>query len=142
VRKRVAETLASNVVRNGGIETASTHLYFKIKIKDIMKVFTPEDVRINSKYIPDFVYDVFNHLLTEKWNNGKPIIISQEEVVNRIICKHNWLFDDIEISRQEIFEHHWLDVEPEYRNAGWNVEFDKPGYNESYKAFYTFTPKL
>lgn len=106
-----------------------------------MKVFTPEDVRINSKHIPDFVYDVFNHLLTEKWNNGKPIIISQEEVVNRIICKHNWLFDDIELSRQEIFEHHWLDVEPEYRNAGWDVEFDKPGYNESYKAFYTFTPK-
>lgn len=106
-----------------------------------MKIFTPEDARANSKGIPDFVYDIFNELLTKRWNNGKPIVISQDEVVTSIIGRYNELYDT-ELNRQAIFHYHWLDVESEYIKAGWDVEFDKPGYNESYKAFYTFTPKL
>ena len=49
VRKRVAETLASNVVRNGGIETASTHFYFKIPndIVDIWEAIKVLDKRSN-----------------------------------------------------------------------------------------------
>ena len=35
----------------------------------------------------------------------------------------------------------WLDIEPIYEQAGWQVKFDKPAYNESYKAFFVFKPK-
>lgn len=34
---------------------------------------------------------------------------------------------------------HWLNFEGAYRRAGWKVEFDKPGYNESYPATFKFT---
>lgn len=31
-----------------------------------------------------------------------------------------------------------LDVEDVYRAAGWEVTYDKPGYNETYDATFTF----
>jgi len=35
----------------------------------------------------------------------------------------------------------WLDIEPLYRKFGWNVNYDKPAYNETYDGFYTFKRK-
>ena len=32
-------------------------------------------------------------------------------------------------------------IEPLYREKGWNVEYDKPGYNEFYKARFIFKKK-
>lgn len=37
-----------------------------------------------------------------------------------------------------IFENNWLDIEPVYRKVGWIVEYDSPGYCESYPATFTF----
>ena len=44
-------------------------------------------------------------------------------------------------ARQELFDNHYLDIEPAYRNAGWKVEFDKPGYNETYDSYFVFSKK-
>jgi hypothetical protein len=32
-----------------------------------------------------------------------------------------------------------MDVEDVYQKAGWEVEFDKPGYNEDYEANFKFS---
>jgi hypothetical protein len=40
-----------------------------------------------------------------------------------------------------IYANRWMDVEPVYRKAGWKVDYDRPGYNESYEAHYTFTER-
>jgi hypothetical protein len=40
-----------------------------------------------------------------------------------------------------MFNKHWFDIEDIYRKAGWAVEFDKPGYNESYESFFVFKKK-
>lgn len=45
------------------------------------------------------------------------------------------------VKRQEIFDNGWLDIETVYEDSGWSVEYDKPGYNESYEASWTFKPK-
>ncbi len=45
------------------------------------------------------------------------------------------------MSSSEIYERHLLDVEPSYRAEGWEVEYDKPGYNETYEATFTFRKK-
>jgi len=42
------------------------------------------------------------------------------------------------LNRAEIFDKGWLNVEEVYRAAGWAVEYDKPGFNESYSATFTF----
>lgn len=31
-------------------------------------------------------------------------------------------------------DHGWLDLEDIYRDEGWTVEYDSPGYNETYEA--------
>ena len=28
-----------------------------------------------------------------------------------------------------------------FEEAGWNVQYDKPGYNENYDAYFKFTEK-
>lgn len=84
--------------------------------------------------IPDAVIRAFNGLLTKKYN-GYDATIKQEEAIMAIRA------EDETISRQEIFDNHWLDVEDIYRSIGWDVTFDKPGYNESYSARYVFKKK-
>ncbi len=40
------------------------------------------------------------------------------------------------------FQYAYLDaMERCFRDAGWKVEYDKPGYNESYDAFFRFSMK-
>lgn len=40
--------------------------------------------------------------------------------------------------RSMLFKNNWLDIEPTYRRVGWIVIYDKPAYNESYPANFTF----
>lgn len=47
----------------------------------------------------------------------------------------------MDLLRGDVFERGYLDIEETYRKAGWSVVYDKPGYNETYDAFYTFTRK-
>lgn len=42
------------------------------------------------------------------------------------------------VERHQVFEKHWLDIETAYRQAGWEVEYDKPAYNETYGASWEF----
>jgi len=84
--------------------------------------------------LPDAVIRAFNTLIAKKFN-GYESTVKQDEAINAIMA------EDETISRQEIFDNHWLDVEDIYRNIGWEVKFDKPGYSESYSAYYVFKKK-
>lgn len=90
---------------------------------------TPEEAELTYT-IPPEVYDAFNSLLQGK-PRGKPIRIKQTEVVELIVTK-------LKCERKDIFENHWLDVEEDYRKAGWTVTYDKPGFNECYDPYYKF----
>jgi len=80
--------------------------------------------------IPDVVFDAFNALILKNWNGGSATV-GQDEVIRVILASSGY-------SRAEIFDSHWLDVEGAYRDEGWVVEYDKPGYNESYEAYFVF----
>lgn len=46
------------------------------------------------------------------------------------------------LTKDEIFDNHWLDIEDIYREQGWKVKYDKPGYNEeSFKPYFEFSVK-
>ena len=79
--------------------------------------------------IPDEVLKIFNTLIKKKFD-GRQAIVRQEDVLKALVTE--------ERPSHAIFENHWLDVEPIYRKAGWKVEYDKPGYNEDYDAFWVF----
>lgn len=92
-----------------------------------------EVVEARTKTIPEGVIAAFNELIIERFNGTNSTVI-QREVVERIM--HKML-----VSREYVFTHHLLDVEPIFEREGWNVEYDKPGYNETGEATFTFTPK-
>ena len=85
--------------------------------------------------IPSIIIDAVNCLLKKKFpiSNGKCKIL-QDEILELVVgCP-----EDGKLSKDMIFENHWLDFEPIFRKAGWKVSYDKPGYDESYKAFFIF----
>jgi hypothetical protein len=91
-----------------------------------MKPLSPKQVlKVKKKRIPDFVYEAFNELLIEHFRSGAAII-SQEEAILRIM--HT--FPGTEITRTEILDNGWLDIESEYRENGWEVTYDS-----EYKQF-------
>lgn len=98
-----------------------------------VKPIRPDEVASEKeKLIPDTVIETFNRLIAERGGGGS-VTIRQDEVVKILV--------DAGLERREIFERHWLDVEGIYRQAGWDVEYDKPGFNETYDPKYTFRKK-
>lgn len=82
--------------------------------------------------IPDDVFEVFNELIAQKFN-GSYAYVGQESVIAALKKRGH--------TRDTVFEKHWLDVEDIYREKGWKVFYDKPGYCESYEATFKFSKK-
>jgi hypothetical protein len=100
----------------------------------MIEPISPSDVK---KIIPDFVIEAVNQLINEKWDGDEAIIL-QDDIMDMVSS------DDPDIdkpSRGEVFDRHWLDFEDLYREKGWDVEYDKPAYNEFYKAKFIFKRK-
>jgi hypothetical protein len=98
-----------------------------------VQAIRPEDVVSQKRdSIPNEVIECFNELIVENYN-GAYATVYQEDVVKRIVAKG--------IGREKIFKNSWLDVEEIFEAEGWRVEYDKPGYCESYEAHFKFEAK-
>lgn len=89
-----------------------------------------EVATMKKEIIPEVVIKVVNRLIAQNCRDGRAIVY-QYEIIDAIK-------QEIVISSEAIIESGWLDFEPIYEAAGWQVEYDKPGYNENYKAFFLF----
>ena len=85
-----------------------------------------------SKQIPEQVFDAFNHFIYQN-HDGTHSVVKQEEVVQMLVSSG--------MDRNEIFSKRMLDIEGHYKKAGWDVSYEKPGYNESGEAYFTFKKK-
>ena len=94
----------------------------------------PKEVqaRKNAK-IPDEVFQVFNELIVDNWD-GHSATVMQDDAAKKIAKK-------LKITTEQVYARSLLDIEGIYRKAGWKVEYDKPGYCETYEAFFRFTKK-
>ncbi len=95
---------------------------------------TPHDAETLPKPIPDFVLEAFNILIQRSFRSGQAVV-RQDDAITLIMELAPGL------ERQEIFDNQWLDVETTYMAAGWKVEYDRPGYCESYQPTFTFRKK-
>lgn len=86
---------------------------------------TPDEAAMGAGFVPGIVFDVVNGLLSTGLRT-----IRQEEIVRRLVARG--------MKRSEAFENGCLDFEDAYRSVGWVVEYDKPGFNETYEPFWTF----
>ena len=94
---------------------------------------TPEGfVAEKLKALPGEAIAAFNELIIKNCSNGSATVV-QEDVVELMVKKG--------LNRNDIFDNHWLDVEELYEKNGWDVAYDKPGYNESYNAYFVFSKK-
>lgn len=106
----------------------------KIKVRPIKP---GEVVKAKKETVfPDAVLQAFNELITLHFN-GNHATIKQDDVIALIMAKMGFETKD----RGKIFDNGWLDVEDVYRAEGWHVEYDKPGYNETYPSTFIFKRK-
>ena len=89
--------------------------------------------------IPDEVIESFNELISEKLNSSGCATFKQDDIVERIMTKFN--LKNKMMTRSKLFDNKWLDIENLFTQHGWKVEYDSPGYNESYAAVFKFSPK-
>ena len=95
---------------------------------------SPEDIpEARAAVIPPEVIEAFNYMIALKFSGGRAVI-RQDDVLERICSTLN-------VSRETVFNKHYLDVEDIYRDKGWSVTYEKPGYNETYPATFTFATK-
>ena len=103
----------------------------------MVKPISPKDVvTAKQESLPDEVIEAFNELIGENWK-GTYSKFKQKEVVIRIKVK----LQSTTLTSDQIHDKNWLDVEDVYRKAGWKVEYDGPGFNESYDATFKFRKK-
>ena len=87
--------------------------------------------------IPDEVIIAFNQLIIENWKKDSSSRFLQKKVIRMIQQR---LGAGV-LSGEDIIDNGYLDVEDIFRKAGWDVEYDGPGYNETYEASFTFSKK-
>ena len=93
---------------------------------------SPEEVHeLKQQLLPDEVIRVWNQLIAENFR-GSISVIYQDEALARLETA-------LDCSRDTVFKKGYLEIEDIYRKVGWTVKYDKPGYNEDYRAFFRFT---
>lgn len=70
-------------------------------------------------------------MIVEQWDGTSAVLT--ERIIAIKIAKQ------LDIKKDEVYDKHYLDFEDIYREKGWIVEYNKPGYNETYSATYEFT---
>ena len=92
---------------------------------------------LQKEIIPDYVIASFNELIAKHFRyDDREANVTAEEVVLTIIDK-----SDGTITRKELYDRKFLDIETIFSSVGWKVVYNKPYYDESYAPFYTFSFK-
>ncbi len=97
-----------------------------------------EVVKKKTAQIPEIVFEVANELIAENWT-GSSATFTVDELAERVVARGTPPADTPVNYRAALFAKRAFDIEDSYREAGWTVKFDRPGYNESYSANWTFT---
>lgn len=93
--------------------------------------------------IPGFIYEAVNQLLLNNWDGDKAVFKQSEiiKTIKSVSIPEEYQNIPYEEFHNMIFHYRWLDIEESYREKGWDVKYDKPGYNEDYAPFFTFKKK-
>jgi hypothetical protein len=85
---------------------------------------------------PDAIMIAFNQEIAEhiRVSDGKAKVLQQD-----VLAKIKNALSGMTTS--DILDKGWLDVEDEFRKAGWIVEYEKPARDESFDAYFTFEKK-
>lgn len=97
----------------------------------MIKPISPEDVKEEISF-PQVIIETFNELIQEKFRKDGAVIM-QKEIIIKLNRKG--------LTSKNIFENRYLDIESIYDQAGWDVKYDKPSFNESFEPYFVFKKK-
>jgi hypothetical protein len=98
----------------------------------LIKPISPDNIAsAKADIFPDYVIESVNELIAANFSAGSANF-TQDEVIDAIMSKAG------DLTRAFIFSKGYLNFEELYEAQGWKVVYDKPAYNESYKANFTF----
>ena len=89
-----------------------------------------EVVPLKATMLPPEVCDVINEMIAKHWD-GDSAMVFQTDLANAMVAA-------LGIPKAEVYARKYLDFEPVYREAGWIVSYDRPGYCETYDPSWTF----
>lgn len=104
-----------------------------------IKPISPSDINIVNR-IPSYVIQAVNELI-KKYYIGKAFTINQDELIAKIIPLSLNESTCETIDKKTIFDKGYLDIEAIYNQCGWHVVYEKPYGDESFDAYFKFTPK-
>lgn len=90
--------------------------------------------------IPDFVFESFNALIVENLR-GKSAHFLHKDLCDALVAA-GVAAGHADLTVDELYKRNWLNthsIYAHYRAAGWKVDYDRPGYCETYQAHWTFT---
>lgn len=91
---------------------------------------TPSELqKVKGDNIPEVVIEAVNFLLATYTGKSGSIIITQKDIERKIMETYTGMIPL-----------YWYNFELLYSQYGWVVNYDSPGYCESYDAYYKFTP--
>lgn len=89
--------------------------------KNKIEPIRPEDIDIP---LPDFVISGANACIKVHYSHiSKMSKFTQDELMNYILERTP--SDMNNITRKTLLKNHWLDIEPLYMDAGWNVYYER-----------------
>lgn len=99
-----------------------------------IKPLSPSDINLKNR-IPSYVIEAVNELI-KKYYIGKSFTFTQDELIQKIIS-----LGPYELRKNDIFDKKYLDIEQIYNENGWTVQYELPCRDESFDAYFKFTPK-
>lgn len=104
----------------------------EMPVRPIGPVRPEEAEALCTEQIPETVFEVFNGLIAQNLQRGEATVL-QDDVLEQL--------QERGFNRAEVFRQKWLDVEESYREAGWQVKYDRPVYwgGENFKAYFQFS---
>jgi phosphoenolpyruvate synthase/pyruvate phosphate dikinase len=98
------------------------------------KPITPNEViELKQTILPKEVFEAFNQMIAAEWDGNMAVV--KQNAVSEIIA------EKMNISTSEVYSLGYLEIETIYQKYGWNVEYDKPAYYETYGATFTFSKR-
>lgn len=104
----------------------------------VMPIKPSEVSKKKAESLPGEVLEAFNEMIAKYWN-GTSSKFKQKEAIELILSKMNVSKETADkFNAKDLFKNKMLDVEDVYRDHGWNVSYDGPGYCETYDATFEF----
>jgi hypothetical protein len=103
--------------------------------KEIKPILPKEIDDAKSATVHPKMIEAANNLIIKEWNGYSAHFKLKELVAEFVkICGE-------ETTETRVYKEQNLNIEDIFRKAGWKVNYDSPGYNENYDAYFEFSKK-